>query len=131
MNARTKPTLSMKEATHTAQQADLEALARAVVTAITMREKNIVLRFPYFAVFAKDFPKGVCIKKEGYYDYFSCKVWRLANYLHSKGVLPADYKGLMLLQRDWGYREKKLEKLLAQPEELLYNSNLANVEEEA
>ena len=112
MNVRKKPTKELRESTHSASEADYQALARAVVERITLRKKDIFLKFIYFAEFADDWPKGVLVKKDGLYNTYKCKTYKVADWLHSKGFLPTDAKGIMLAQRDWGYREARLTRML-------------------
>lgn len=122
---RHKPTKELRASTHEASNVDYELLAQAVVEHIIFRKKDIYIRFPYFATFAEDWPKGVLIRKDGIYDYFKCKTYKIADWLHSKGFLPEDAKGIMKSQRDWGYREARLERMLTG--EIMLDNNLSIV----
>lgn len=109
---RHKPSKQLRDATHTAQEMDYAKLAQAVVHAVIHRRKNLMLKLPYFVVIDESFPRGIIAKKEGIYDFYKSKVAKLADWLHERGHLPADYKNLMLSMRDWGYREARLTRML-------------------
>lgn len=110
---RHKPSKSLRDSTHAASAADLEILAKAVLVAIINRQKNLILKYPYFATFEESYPKGIIVKKDGVFDFYKVKVAKLADWLCSKGALPDDYKGIMKSQRDWGYREARLTRMLS------------------
>lgn len=112
-HARHKPSKQLRDITHAASDIDYERLAQAVVEHIIFRKKDIYLRFPYFATFADDWPKGILHKKDGIHDIYKCKTYKVADWLHEKGFLPENAKNLMKAMRDWGYREARLTRLLS------------------
>lgn len=112
MVIRHKPTKQAKEATHEAQTSDYQKLAEAVVKAIILKQRDVVFRTPYFVVFADDVPKGILIRKTAEHNYYRAKAFKLADWLHAKGFLPADAKGIVLSTRDLVYREARLNKIL-------------------
>lgn len=111
---RWKPRREVVEATHEASAPDYEKLAQAVLVAIINRQRDIVLRYPYFVTFDDEtYPKGIIVKKDKQYDYYKAKVWKLANWLFDKGWLPADYKNIMKSLRELAYLEGRIDKMLA------------------
>lgn len=109
---RHKPRKEVKEATHEAQPSDYQKLGQAVVEAIIRRERDLYVRLPYFAKMEEEWPRGVLVKKDGQHNIFKVKCFKLADFLHSKGILPYDAKGIMLSIRQMSYLEGKIDKLL-------------------
>lgn len=112
MVTRHKPTTEQRNATHPAQEADYERLASAVVRAIILKERDVILKLVYFVDFGKDFPKGVLIHKDDKHNWYRAKAFRLADWLHSIGRLPTNAKGVVLATRQMVYLEAKINKIL-------------------
>jgi hypothetical protein len=116
---RHKPTREQKAATHPASDDDYARLAAVVVEAITLKHKDIVLKVPYFIIFDEGFPKGILVKRDAQYNWYRAKVFKLADYLHSKGHMPADAKGtvksMRVVNNLWG----EIDRLLMNPENLV------------
>jgi hypothetical protein len=111
---RWKPRREVVDATHEASTPDYEKLAQAVLVAIINRQKDVILRFPYFVVFDDEtYPKGIIVKKDEKYNYYKAKAFKLADWLYSKGFLPADAKGIMKSMRELAYLEGRIDKMLA------------------
>jgi hypothetical protein len=123
---RYKPTKELREATHEATPSDYELLAQAVVSAIVQKRRDVVLKLPYFVRLSEDFPKGVLIKKDETHNWYRAKAFKLADWLHSKGFLPENAKGVVKSMRSVSNLVGEIDRLVAQPQqELLRDDNIS------
>lgn len=132
MVARFKPSKALREQTHEASEIDYAKLAAAVVHAIVLKQKDLVIRLPYFAKLADDWPRGLLIRKDSTHNFFKVKVFKLADWLHSKGHLAQDAKGVVKSMRAVSNLTGEIERMLSQPEDLVYNNRIGvkNITEE-
>lgn len=134
---RHKPSKELLATTHEADEETYQKLAQACLRACILREKDIWYRLPYFAKLAEDFPRGIIVAKDGLNDTYKAKTIKMCDWLHSRGFLPEDHRGIMLSMRELAYREAAVNSMiknvkieLDEQEENLYNSNLEIKEEE-
>lgn len=127
---RHKPSNEARAATHAASELDYQKLGQAVVEAIIRRERDLYVRLPYFAKMEDGWPRGVLVKKDGQHNIFKVKCFKLADFLYEKGILPYNAKGIMLSIRQMSYLEGKIDKMLAEPQEMLYNERSVEIEKE-
>lgn len=125
---RWKPSNAQREATHEATAGDYAKLAQAVVEAIILKQRDVILKLPYFVVMDKTFPKGVLVSKDEQFNYYRAKAFKLADWLYERNYLPDDAKGIVRSRRDVMFLEGEVRKLLTEPIESLYNVDL-DVEE--
>jgi len=114
---RHKPSKELRATTHEASDEDYKRLAAAVVEAITLKHKDVCIRFPYFVSLPEDFPRGILYKKDEMYNYHRCKSFKLMDWLHSKGYAPQDAKGVMKSMRSVNNLLGELDRMLASPQE--------------
>lgn len=112
---RAKPTKEARAATHPASSDDYKKLAQYVTSAIVNKYRDVVLKVPYFITFDEEFPKGICIKKDECFNWYRAKTFKLADYLHSKGFMPADAKGTMKSMRTVNNLMGEINRLVEQP----------------
>lgn len=112
MVSRHKPTKAAREATHPASDEDYAKLVEAVTRVIILKERDVILKLVYFVDFGDGFPKGVLIKKDDKYNYYRAKAFKLADYLHKIGKMPADAKAVVLATRQITYKIADINKML-------------------
>lgn len=112
MNARVKPSRAILATTHEADAETYQRLAQACLRACMLREKDIYVSLPYFVKIDESFPRGVLVQKEGLKDVYKIKVVKLTNWLHERGFLPDNHRGVMLSLRDLAYKEAHINSLL-------------------
>lgn len=121
MVERYKPTLEALAATHTASDEDYERLAVAVVRAITLKQRDLLIKFPYFVKLPDSFPKGILQHKDEQYNYYRCKTFRLADWLFEHNHLAQNAKDIVKSQRTVVNLFGSIERLVANPEDIMYN----------
>lgn len=129
MVKRVKPSNELRAATHPASDDDYKKLALYVTEAIINKRRDVVLKLPYFVTFEESFPKGVLIKKDARYNWYRAKAFKLADWLHEKGYMPQDAKGVVKSMRSVSNLTGLIDKMIAEPEKLVYNVNLGIKEE--
>lgn len=131
MVKRHKPSNEQRQATHPAIEEDYQKLAAHVVSAIANKCRDVVIKVPYFIVFADDWPKGILIKRDAHFNWYRVKAFKAADWLHAHGYLAADAKGTVKSMRTVNNLWGEIDRLLMNPENLvdtehktLYNVNL-------
>lgn len=125
MVKRVKPTNELRAATHPASDDDYQRLAVAVVQAITLKQHNIIVRFPYFCKLPDDWPRGIRIKRDESYDYFKIKTFKAATWLHEHGYLAQGPKELVKSQRSVVNMLGEIDRMFASPQqEFLRNDKI-------
>lgn len=114
---RRKPTNELRASTHAATSVDYAILAQHVVSAIANKCRDLVIRLPYFAQMADDWPRGILIKKDSTHNYFKCKTFKVADWLHKHGHLPHDAKGIMKSMRTVNNLLGEIDRMLTQPQQ--------------
>jgi hypothetical protein len=117
MVTRYKPSKEALAATHSASEADYERLAVAVVQAITLKQRDIVIRFPYFVKLPEGFPKGILIRKDEQFNYYRAKCFKIADWLFEQGHLAQNAKEIVKSQRSVVNMLGEIERLVAQPQQ--------------
>jgi hypothetical protein len=116
---RKKPTNEARAATHPAIEEDYQKLAAHVVSAIANKCRDVVIKVPYFIVFADDWPKGILIKRDASFNWYRVKAFKAADWLHRHGYLAADAKGTVKSMRTVNNLWGEIDRLLTNPENLV------------
>ncbi len=110
---RNKPTKAAREATRQATQEDYAKLVQAVVKNITLKKRDIILKFPYFVQLAEDFPRGILVKRTTEFNFYRCKCFKIMDWLHKHSYSSYDAKAVVRMQRSvvnlWGQVDKWLD----------------------
>jgi hypothetical protein len=114
---RHKPTREQKAATHAAQAEDYQRLAQAVVEAIVQKRRDIIFKIAYFAELDPELPKGILIHKDEHYNWYRAKAYKMADFLHARGFLPNDAKGIVKSMRTVSNMLGEIDRLLAAPQQ--------------
>ena len=112
---RVKPTNEQRQATHPALEEDYQKLAQHVVSAIANKCRDVVIKVPYFIVFAEDWPKGLLVKRDAHFNWYRVKVFKAANWLHAHGYLATDAKATMKSMRTVNNLIGEIDRLVEQP----------------
>jgi hypothetical protein len=121
MTVRRKPSNQLRATTREASDEDYKILAAAVVEAITLKRKDVHIRFPYFVSLPEDFPKGILYKKDELYNYFRCKSFKLMDWLYNHGHAAQDAKGVVKSLRCVNNFIGEIDRMLVSPEKIVYN----------
>lgn len=121
MVTRHKPTTEQRAATHAAMEDDYAKLAQVVVKAIATKQKDVILKLPYFVNFGDDFPHGIIVRKDDEYNYYKAKVFKLADFLYEKGALPGNAKFIVASMRKVNILVGEVERALDCKNVMLYN----------
>lgn len=128
MATRYKPSSTVRAATHPATTDDYAKLAAAVVEAITLKRKDVCIRFPYFVSLPEDFPKGLLYKKDERFNYYRAKAFKLMDWLHARGYASQNAKGVMKSMRSVNNLLGELDRMLASPQEEFLRNNKNSVD---
>lgn len=109
---RTKPSAKLTDSTNPASEETYQALVQSATEAVIMRQKDILLKFPYFVKLCKGFPRGVKEKHDDLYDVYRVKVQKLINWLYEQGHSPHNYTDIMKATRELAYLEGSIDKML-------------------
>ena len=129
MTVRRKPSNQLRATTREASDEDYKILAAAVVEAITLKRKDVHIRFPYFVSLPDDFPKGVLYKKDSMHNYYRAKAFKLMDWLYNHGHAAQDAKGVVKSLRTVNNLIGEIDRMLANPEKTVYN-DVSIVEED-
>ena len=121
MAPRYKPSNQLRATTRQASDEDYKILATAVVEAITLKRKDVCIRFPYFVSLPEDFPKGVLYKKDGLHNYYRAKAFKLMDWLYKNGHATQDAKGVVKSLRSVNNLIGEIDRMLVSPEKTVYN----------
>lgn len=128
MTIRHKPSNQLRATTREASDEDYKILAAAVVEAITLKRKDVHIRFPYFVSLPEDFPKGVLYKKDDMHNYYRAKAFKLMDWLFKHGHATQDAKGVVKSLRSVNNFIGEIDRMVVSPEKLVYNNVLVDEE---
>jgi hypothetical protein len=121
---RFKPTSAHKATTREATDADYTKLAVVVLTAIVNKQRDVVIKLPYFVKISDDMPKGVCIKKDGRYNWYRAKAFKMMDWLYKHGHAAQDAKAVVKSLRAVNNLIGEIDRMLVNPEKTVYNDVL-------
>jgi hypothetical protein len=124
MVKRVKPSNQLRATTREASDEDYKILAAAVVEAITLKRKDVHIRFPYFVSLPDDFPKGLLYKKDGRYNWYRAKAFKLMDWLFKHGHATQDAKAVVKSLRAVNNLIGEIDRMLVNPEKTVYNDVL-------
>lgn len=123
MVTRHKPSNEIRATTRAASDEDYRKLAQHITEAIINKCRDVVIRFPYFVQLPDDWPRGLLIKRDEKYNWYRVKCFKAADWLHERGYLPENARGIVKSMRSVNNMLGELDRMLASPqEEFLRNS---------